>query len=407
MVNVLVGLLFKARYSSKVSQTLKKNLVNYTNYIINDIGVPPDTLRAKKFAQEFALQIHYEGVDRSWATSDIFPPREKILTKKDRSDSGSAFWINNIFVVFINENDYFLFRHNIGPHLGLSGSFLLSLFLLVSVVFIGAHIIIRRMLIPVRWLAAGVQQIREENLDYQIPVRGSDEFSGLTEAFNDMFKRIKQMLLSRDRLLLDVSHELRSPITRMKVAIELLPESAEKKRIGDDLVEMETMITEILETERLKNGYGKLNLQEKDLTEIIKDVSKEFKQSSPGIRLDEMLKSVKVKIDPDRVTMVIKNLLNNAVKYSCADSKPIEISIVENNDSVIVKVKDDGQGVPDKDLPHIFEPFYRVDQSRSKENGGYGLGLSLCKKIMEAHNGQIKIQNNAQRGITAELIFKY
>jgi len=92
-------------------------------------------------------------------------------------------------------------------------------------------------------------------------------------------------------------------------------------------------------------------------------------------------------------------------KFSSPESKPIEISIASDNHSVTVQIKDDGISIPEQDLPKIFEPFYRVDRSRSKDTGGYGLGLTLCKKIMEAHAGRIEISNNEKGGVMVQLVF--
>ena len=111
-------------------------------------------------------------------------------------------------------------------------------------------------------------------------------------------------------------------------------------------------------------------------------------------------------MDSERIRIVFKNLLDNAFKYSRADSNPVEISIRADNDVTIVKIIDDGPGIPEEDIPQLFEPFYRVDRSRSKKTGGYGLGLSLSKKIMDAHGGKIEISNNEDRGVTVTLSFK-
>ena len=299
-----------------------------------------------------------------------------------------------------------LFGEKLGFPSGLQSGFFLSLFFLVSLGFIIAHLVIRRLLKPVRWLAMGVSQLQEGNLEFQIPVRGRDEFSGFTEAFNKMVKRIKEMIEARDRLLLDVSHELRSPLTRIKVALELLPESAERDKISADLAEMETMITEILESERLKNGHGKLTTTDVDLVEVLSKLAAEYQNVTPGVVIKEQPERAHLRLDVDRIKILFKNIIDNAVKYSFPESKPIEITIAHTKNNTTVSVKDDGGGIPQEDLPYIFEPFYRVDRSRAKEKEGYGLGLSLCKKIMEAHGGTIEIVNNRPRGTTVEMVFK-
>jgi signal transduction histidine kinase len=107
-----------------------------------------------------------------------------------------------------------------------------------------------------------------------------------------------------------------------------------------------------------------------------------------------------VDIDAEKLRTVLRNLLENAFKYSLPDSRPVELSTSENGDNIAVRVSDDGPGIPQSDLESIFEPFFRVDRSRSKSTGGYGLGLSICKRIMEAHGGTITVVRNAGRGTT-------
>jgi two-component system sensor histidine kinase CiaH len=114
---------------------------------------------------------------------------------------------------------------------------------------------------------------------------------------------------------------------------------------------------------------------------------------------------IELNIDADKVRTVLRNLLENAFKYSLPDSRAVEISCAQSDHSVVIRVSDDGPGIPIEDAAGLFEPFFRVDRSRSKKTGGYGLGLSICKRIMEAHGGDIVFQNNPGRGASFVLTF--
>src|SRR6185436_19750460 len=184
----------------------------------------------------------------------------------------------------------------------------------------------------------------------------------------------------------DVSHELRSPLTRIKVALALLPEGEKTRRIAADVAEMEAMISELLELERLRDGRG-IRTDRQDLVTIVHEVAKRFEDRPPGIRVVAPAQPVLLDVDGDRIRTVLRNLLDNAIKYSLPDSGPVEVSIDQDEETVLVRVTDDGPGIPEADLASLFEPFFRVDRSRSKKSGGYGLGLSICKRIMEAHGG--------------------
>jgi signal transduction histidine kinase len=166
------------------------------------------------------------------------------------------------------------------------------------------------------------------------------------------------------------------------------------------------MIAEILETERLKGGYGKLALKKSDLIAIVKAVSLDYKDRKPHIDISDLPDEVILDLDEERIKMVLKNIIDNAYKYSLPDSQAIKMKVVKEEQFVQLFIIDDGIGVPEEHIPYIFEPFYRTDKSRSKDTGGYGLGLSLCKKIIEAHRGQINIYNNENtRGVTIVIRF--
>jgi signal transduction histidine kinase len=125
----------------------------------------------------------------------------------------------------------------------------------------------------------------------------------------------------------------------------------------------------------------------------------------PGVRVTASPPEIALDLDADGVRTVLRNLLDNAVKYSLPDSRAVELSAVRDDGRLVVSVSDDGPGIPDDDLQSVFEPFFRVDRSRSRKTGGYGLGLSICKRIVEAHGGSIAASNNPGRGARFTLTF--
>jgi signal transduction histidine kinase len=205
------------------------------------------------------------------------------------------------------------------------------------------------------------------------------------------------MITSRNQLLVDVSHELRSPVTRMKVALELMPPSQQRAGLAADLAEMEQMIAELLELEGLRGGRGVSPVCQ-NLVPILREAAESFHNRPPGIHVLSESSEIPVDIDAEKVRTVLRNLLENAIKYSLPNSDAIEVFAAQNGEHVVIRVTDDGPGIPDRDMPALFEPFFRVDRSRSKKTGGYGLGLSISKRIVEAHGGTIVAENNANRG---------
>lgn len=221
-----------------------------------------------------------------------------------------------------------------------------------------------------------------------------------------MTNQIREMIQSKEQLLLDVSHELRSLLTRIKVALEFIQDGQAKKSIVEDLSEVEKMISEILETERLNSSHGKLHLEKTNISELIREVVHVFQNRTSMVKLNSVMGSYYIEIDADRIKTVLKNILENSIKYSKSKSQPVEISVDEEEKYVVVRIKDFGLGISKEELLYIFKPFYRIDKSRSKETGGYGLGMSLCKKIMEAHGGSINIESELNIGTTVYLRFK-
>ncbi len=265
---------------------------------------------------------------------------------------------------------------------------------------------LKRMFRPLRMLLKGVKEVSEGKLDFQFEAKGRHgEIHYLAESFNLMVQRIREMVQSKDQLLLDVSHELRSPLTRLKVALEMTPKGKMKDSMLRDVSEMETMITEILETERLKNGNGKLALGPVDLAALARETQAKFKSRKPGVRMLGKQKALVVQADEARVKTVLGNILENALKYSAGRKKPVEIHLSQDEKEATLAVRDFGQGIPLEDQEKVFEPFYRVDKSRTKDTGGYGLGLSLCREIMLAHGGDIRLESEPGQGTKVTLYF--
>jgi signal transduction histidine kinase len=299
----------------------------------------------------------------------------------------------------------YLFVWDYSEHVrGLHAKMLWLLLFLVAGVVCTAYLFQRRLLRPVQLLDQGVQRLSTGDLNVTVPVVTHNEFGALTDAFNTMVGRVKQMIQARDQLLLDVSHELRSPLTRLKVALALQPEDEHRAGMLGDLNEMEAMISELLELERLREGRG-IRRERQDLMSLLRELAEAYQNGSPGIRVLGAGSSIPLDLDREKIKTVLRNLLENARKFSPPESKPIEIEAKEEAGTIIVSVRDDGPGIPEADLPNLFEPFYRVDRSRSRKTGGYGLGLSICKRIMEAHGGSIAVTNNPLRGACFVLVF--
>ena len=360
----------------------------------------PDLQTARALAHRLRVQIRYEGPRGSWATSDYLPGIVEVREGKIDAPIG-----HNYYLEPSPDGGSYLFAWDFSEHVrALHAKMLWLLLFLVTGVVCTAYVFQKRLLRPVRLLDDGVERLSKGDLNVAVPVLTRDEFGILTDAFNKMVGRVRQMVLARDQLLRDVSHELRSPLTRLKVALAMQPEDENRSGMVGDLNEMEAMITELLEMERLRDGRG-IRRAKHDLVSVLGEVAEGYRKGHPGITIVSPLREMWLDIDKDKIKTVLRNLFENAVKFSLPDSRAIEIALEQDADTVTLTISDDGPGIPPADIASLFEPFFRVDRSRSKKTGGYGLGLSICKRIMEAHGGSITAMNNPRRGASFVLSF--
>ena len=389
-------------------EAFQENVARYLNYLVQDLGIPPDLEKAQKIARQYSLKIRYESPDTTWSTSESLPAIDQIRLRRWREFPELHFGhYQGIHLIALQQGEgIFLFTVDLGQkHDRIRKNWILGALVFSVLILLGAYFAIRRILKPIRWLKEGVRQVGEGNLRHRVPEKGSVELRGLSNAFNTMAGRIDHMLQSKEQLLLDVSHEFRSPLTRIKVALEFVAESTVKNDIRDDVDELEKMVSEILETARLDSEYGHLNLQEVNLNQLLQQTLQTFNHQLSNIHTHPMPPTPSLPLDAERITIVLRNILNNALKYSSSSQKPVEVSLQQDGSQIVIRIKNSGTGIPQEELPYIFEPFYRVDKSRSKETGGYGLGLHLCQKIMEAHGGRIEVSSMPSEETTFSLFF--
>lgn len=281
------------------------------------------------------------------------------------------------------------------PFIGIAGFILLILIL--------SFLTIRWMMSPMKVIIQGVNKISTGDLKYRIQTRHTDEFQLIAEAFNNMADGLEKMIVSKERLLRDVSHELRSPLTRVGVAADLMKDDALKESVKEDLRKMEGLVSEILESYRLKEGATSLRKSPTPLKELIEAVVADYESTSPGVKAVN-LPDVVLNVDGMQIERVLRNLIENSIKYAKPDSKATTVTLEKDRQHWVLKVKDDGIGISKQDLPHIFEPFYRADTVRSPGTSGFGLGLSIAHSIAIAHDGELSV--SSQQGKGAEFTLK-
>jgi signal transduction histidine kinase len=386
-----------------------KNIDKYFSYLIDDIGVPPEKEKIHELSSQIGLEMRVEDEQGT----ALFGHG---LTSSDQLGQSTLRRHNVEGKMGRHEGQFFLIRENGGfryifftpkgmPHEISEGVLTLVLLGLIVVIAL-TYLTTRRLLKPIKLLNAGMTRFGDGELDYRVEPKGRDELAGLSASFNAMATRIRDAMASKEQLLSDVSHELRSPITRAKVAMEFIEESKAKNDIGADISEMERIITLILETARLEKGSDGVSVQKGDLKELIGETQHTYEKTEPGLVVENLPDRLFAEFNSDLTRLVLRNVIENALKYAGGSTRPVVVTATVEPDKIVIEIQDFGPGIPKKEQVRVFEPFYRLDKSRQRGSGGLGLGLHFCKKAMDAQHGAIRLTSEPDGGTRVFLEFK-
>lgn len=282
----------------------------------------------------------------------------------------------------------------------------------LAVLFIGAAWFARGIVLPLRKLEAAASAFGGGDLARRADLGRTDELGRFGAAFDDMAERIVSLMQAQRELIANVSHELRTPLARLRVLLDLaadggaLPEPATLAEIEVEARELEVLVEDVMQAARLdmlSSGAPPLRIQEVLLAEVIADAAQRCTSGAERSRIAvDMPQELTLDADPVLLRRVLTNLLDNARKYAAAGS-PIRISAQRDGDQVVVVVRDEGIGIAAADRDRVFEPFFRGDASRSRATGGTGLGLTLVRRIVEAHHGTVTLESAPGEGTTVRL----
>ena len=220
-----------------------------------------------------------------------------------------------------------------------------------------------------------------------------DELAELSQSINKMISDIKILLSQKQQLLLDVSHELRSPLARMRLLVEMLPEHKNQARLVDEIVFLEGMISNLLFSDKLSVPYSNLEYSRVKTSHLLSKVLDLVNVSPSKINIDNTVPLEIVWVDETKVVIALRNLIDNALKYGDL-KKPVRVELTKTRKStLLLKIINTGIKIDDDDLKQIFKPFFRSRKNSSRASG-FGLGLTICKKIVEAHGGQLRLNSN-------------
>ena len=265
-----------------------------------------------------------------------------------------------------------------------------SLFLLGLAVFF-----LRRQISPLKELSNAADAFGKGDTFFALKPRGADEVRHVTHAFLDMRERIRLHIEQRTNMLAGVSHDLRTPLTRMKLQIEMLDKNEDKIGLKEDVSQMEQMLEAYLSF--IKEKEMEIRVKS-DISKLIGSIILDAKRNG-DIIVPKNIQIVDAKVRINDLRRAITNLTSNA----CRESKNVEISLIKKDKNALIIVDDDGPGIKEKDYSSVFKAFYRIESSRNLSTGGLGLGLTIARDIARSHGGEIKLEKSNLGGLRATL----
>lgn len=285
-----------------------------------------------------------------------------------------------------------------GPLPPLHGDFLAYLALFIVSIGVLAYLVARMTLRPLKQLAQAADDLGRDINHPPLTVQGSSEIRQATGAFNAMQARIRQHIGQRTQMLAAITHDLQTPLTRLRLRLEKVSDAELRDKLIGDLSAMQAMVREGLELARSMDSTEAM--RELDLDSLLDSVCSDAADAGQKVSLQGQARMA-VMARPATLRRCLVNLIDNAVKYGHSAQVTVERGA---DDSACIRIRDAGPGIAPDQLDKVFEPFYRIDTSRSRDTGGTGLGLTIARNIAEQHGASLTLANHPQGGLEATLI---
>lgn len=383
----------------------------HVDYVRRDIGNPPNIASAIAITRKVPVDIRIVGPDLDWASSPGFPAMSELrFGGSDVFQAATAHWLQGLEgVEFAEHRGHSFLKFDEGPYTVIVASPriadpvlerrltpVIAGFVLVLVVL--TYLAVRWLFRPIEAIRQGARRIGRGDFGHRIGTTRNDQLGDLAADINGMADDVQRMLDAKRQLLLGISHELRSPLSRIRLALELADDSAHVRGLRADVAEMEKIITTLLEAERLNTRHAALTISSVPAREIVDRVIDDyFAADRDRIRVRGPT-DLRVQVDEARLTLIVKNLVANALRYTPADGGTVDVEVASEGGRWRLGVSDQGPGIPADQVQHIGEPFYRGDPSRTRGTGGSGLGLYLARLAAQAHGGTLELDREPVRG---------
>ena len=405
LLQIIITIVFFDSLWIKANKGMTRSLVSEI-HTLYDVYVGPDMEQ-----KQTIIDLYNKNFDFviSFKKNESFPktleerwysPMDRSLRRELKSTFGTRYWFDTTTYKEVVElrikyqNGFlqiFFPKHKIAPSsvrifalwITLPG----LLLIMIAIVFL------KNQTRPIVNLAKAAEKFGKGEFIKEFRPSGAREIRQAAYEFDKMRKRITIQLNQRSEMLSGISHDLRTPLTRLKLQLALLKQQDLAKKMSDDIEEMERMLNEYLEFAKYQKNE---ETETVSLNNIIKDITKKYENKKINFSIEENLE---INVRPNSIKRCLVNLMDNGLSYG----KKVEIFAKKTADNIIIFVDDDGPGIPEKEYQNVIKPFYRIDKSRGQNKSGVGLGLSIANDIIRSHGGNISLNKSPLQGLRVEI----
>ena len=405
LLQIIITIVFFDSLWIKANKGMTRSLVSEI-HTLYDVYVGPDIeqkqtiidLYNKNF--DFVISLKKNESFPKTLEERWYSPMDRSLRRELKSTFGTRYWFDTTTYKEVVElrikyqNGFlqiFFPKHKIAPSsvrifalwITLPG----LLLIMIAIVFL------KNQTRPIVNLAKAAEKFGKGEFIKEFRPSGAREIRQAAYEFDKMRKRITIQLNQRSEMLSGISHDLRTPLTRLKLQLALLKQQDLAKKMSDDIEEMERMLNEYLEFAKYQKNE---ETETVSLNNIIKDITKKYENKKINFSIEENLE---INVRPNSIKRCLVNLMDNGLSYG----KKVEIFAKKTSNNIIIFVDDDGPGIPEKEYQNVIKPFYRIDKSRGQNKSGVGLGLSIANDIIRSHGGNISLNKSPLQGLRVKI----
>ena len=406
LLQIIITIVFFDSLWIKANKGMTRSLVSEVRTLFDVFKKDQDNkqmimdLYNKNF--DFVVMIKENELLPKKTTERWFSPMDRSLRRELKPVFGNSYWFdtttykelvdlrieykNGILKIFFP-------KHRITP----SSARIFALWITLPglLLIMIAIIFLKNQTRPIVNLAKAAEKFGKGEFVKEFKPSGAREIRQAAYEFDKMRRRITLHLNQRSEMLSGISHDLRTPLTRLKLQLALLKQKDLAKKMSDDIEEMERMLNEYLEFSRHQKNE---ETEKVNLKNIIKDIVKKYEDKQIHVAVDE---NVEINIRPNSIKRCLTNLIDNGLSYG----KKVEILTKKTVTNTIILVDDDGPGIPENEYQNVMKPFYRIDKSRGQNKSGVGLGLSIANDIIRSHGGSISLGESPLNGLRVKISF--